>query len=110
MDWNLIGRFGVRYSLVYAGVAVGLVSVFTQSGLAFLSLFGVGLVVLLLALGGTGTVRMGAAMTNAQAMGFRSAVVDPKDLQAKQMSQDVKLLFFGIGLLVFAAIALVLAG
>jgi hypothetical protein len=110
MDWHLIARCGARYALVYAGATVAAVSVVTRSDLALVSLFGLGLVTILLALGGTGTVRMGAAMTNQQAMGFRSGIVDPADLTPKQMDNDVKLLFYGVGLLSFSAVWLVLLG
>lgn len=110
MNWNLIGRCSVRYTLVYAGSTVALVYVATRSGLVLISTFGLGLVVLLFALGGTGTVRMGTAMTNADSMGVGSTVVDPNDLHAKHLDSDIKVLFYGVGLLVFAAVALVLRG
>ncbi|SIQ79596.1 hypothetical protein SAMN05421858_0429 [Haladaptatus litoreus] len=110
MNWNLIGRCGVRYTLVYAGLTVALTYVITQSGMVLLCLFGLGLVALLFALGGTGTVRMGTAMTNADSMGISSTIVDPADTQAKAMDGDIKVLFYGIGLLAFAAVALVLSG
>ncbi|WP_435151902.1 hypothetical protein [Haladaptatus sp. DFWS20] len=110
MNWNLIGRCGVRYTLVYAGLTVALVYAATGSGMAILSMFGLGLVVLLFALGGTGTVRMGTAMTNADSMGIGSTVVDPNDLHATQLDSDIKFLFYGVGLLLFAALALVLHG
>ncbi|WP_227355470.1 hypothetical protein [Haladaptatus salinisoli] len=110
MNWNLVARCGARYALCYAGATVAAVSVVTRSGLALVSLFGLGLVAVLLALGGTGTVRMGAAMTNHQATGFRSGIVDPADSTPKRMDNDVKLLFYGVGLLSFSALALVLRG
>ncbi|WP_227774016.1 hypothetical protein [Haladaptatus pallidirubidus] len=110
MDWSLIGRCGVRYTLVYAGLTVALTYAVTRSGIVLLCLFGLGLVALLFALGGTGTVRMGTATTNADSMGIASTIVDPADMQAKRMDSDIKVLFYGIGLLVFAAVALVLFG
>ncbi|WP_458206936.1 hypothetical protein [Haladaptatus sp. NG-SE-30] len=110
MNWDLIARCGVRYTLFYAGIVVALVFFVTQSELALIGVFGLGMVVLLLALGGTGTVRMSAAMTNAQALGFRTGIVDATDLQAKNLDSDIKLLFFGVGLLIFAAVTLVLVG
>ncbi len=110
MNWNVIGRCGVRYTVAYAGATVALVYAVTRSGMALLSLLGVGLVALLFALGGTGTVRMGTAMANADSMGIQSTIVDPADLQATQMDSDIKFLFYGVGLLLFAGVALVLHG
>ncbi|EFW91882.1 hypothetical protein ZOD2009_10405 [Haladaptatus paucihalophilus DX253] len=110
MNWSLIARCSLRYSLVYAGLTVGAVFALTKSELALLTLFGLGLAVLLFALGGTGTVRMGTAMANADSMGLESTIVDPADLQATQLQSDVKVLFYGIGLLVCGMAALVLVG
>ncbi|WP_266075407.1 hypothetical protein [Haladaptatus caseinilyticus] len=110
MNWNLIGRCGVRYTFAYAGLTVAIVYAVTRSGLVLLSTFGFGLVVLLFALGGTGTVRMGTGMTNADSIGTRSTIVDPNDLSAKRMDSDIKFIFYGVGLLLFAALALLLHG
>lgn len=110
MNWSLIARCSLRYTLVYAGLTVGAVFALTESELALLALFGLGLAVLLFALGGTGTVRMGTAMANADSMGLESTIVDPADLQATQLNSDIKFLFYGVGLLVYAAAALVLVG
>ena len=110
MNWSLIARCSLRYTLVYAGLTVGAVFALTKSELALLALFGLGLAVLLFALGGTGTVRMGTAMANADSMGLESTIVDPADLQATQLNSDIKFLFYGVGLLVYAAAALVLVG
>ena len=110
MNWSLIARCGLRYTLVCAGLTVAAVFALTRSPLVLIGLFGLGLAVLVFTLGGSGTVRMGTAMTNAQSMGLQSTIVDPADTQPTQLGSDIKLLFYGVGLVVFAAITLVATG
>lgn len=111
VNWQLIGRCGVRYTIVYGGVTAAVVAYF-GSPMLLLGLVCVGLVTLLFVAGGTGQVRMGTAMANSDAMGYNSAVVDPveDDLHAKSMESDIKLLFYAVGLLAFGFGALVAVG
>ncbi|WP_158057742.1 hypothetical protein [Halorussus halophilus] len=108
VNWQLIGRCGTRYTVVYGGLTAAVVALL-GSPMLLLGLVCVGLVLLLFVAGGTGEVRMGTAMANADAAGYNTAVVDPveDDLQAKAMDGDIKLLFYGVGLVVFGFGALV---
>lgn len=107
MDWGLIRRGLVRYSLLYAGVTVVPIAI---AGIDILLLGAVllGLVVLLFVAGGTGQVRMSTSIANAQAGGLRTAITDPLDHLAAPLEMDLKLLFYGLGLLGWAVGALVL--
>lgn len=108
MNWDLITRCGLRYTLLYAAAtAVGLY-VALRSKMAMLLLVGGGLILILISVGGAGTVRMGASAANAQAGGLQSGVVDAHDPQVKAMDSDIKVLFYGLGLVVFAMLTLVL--
>jgi hypothetical protein len=89
---------------------VGAVFALTGSELVLIYLIGFGLVVLLVAVGGTGAIRIGTAMATADSMGLRSTIADPEDLQVTQLQSDIKILFYGVGLLICAAAALILVG
>ncbi|WP_231184618.1 hypothetical protein [Haladaptatus sp. DYF46] len=110
MNWSLIARCSLRYALVYGGLTVGAVFALTDSELAFIYLLGVGLIVLLIAVGGTGAIRVGTTTATADSMGLRSTIADPEDLRVTQLQSDVKVLFYGVGLLVCTIAALVLIG
>lgn len=110
MDWRLIGHGVLRYSLLYAGTTVATVTFLTRSGMALLGLVLLGFVLLLFVAGGTGQVRMGTAMTNAQAGGLRTGITDPLSNQATAMEADLKVLFYALGLVGCAFVALVLVG
>ncbi len=43
-------------------------------------------------------------------MGLRTTIADPEDLRVTQLQSDVKVLFYGVGLLVCTLAALVLVG
>lgn len=111
VDWQLIGRCTARYTVAYAGGTALAVAV-TGFASLLLGLVAVGLLLLLFAAGGSGSVRMGASMANSQALGFDSGVVDPADddLFAKEMASDLKILFYAIGLIAFGFAGMVAVG
>lgn len=103
MDWPLIRRCTLRYSLLYAGLtvaaAVGLAALApVGGGLVLVAVVGLGFALLLFVFGGTGEVRMGTAMTNAQAGGLRTGIVDAADDQRTPLASDLKILFYALGL------------
>ncbi|MCO8244480.1 MULTISPECIES: hypothetical protein [unclassified Haladaptatus] len=110
MNWSLVRRCGLRYTLVYAGLTVVVVFALTRSPLVLIGLFGLGLASLVFALGGTKKIRMGTAVTNAQSIGLQSTIADPADDRPTALANDIKLLFYGVGLVVFATITLVATG
>ena len=110
MNWSLITRCSFRYTLVYAGLTVAAVVALTESELVLIYLFGLGIIVLLIAVGGSGAIRVGTTTATADSMGLRTTIADPEDLRVTQLQSDVKVLFYGVGLLVCTLAALVLVG
>ena len=111
VEWQLIGRCTARYTVAYAG-ATALAATATGIAWLLLGLVAVGLLLLLFAAGGSGSVRMGATMANSQALGFDSGVVDPAEdgLFATEMAADLKLLFYAVGLIAFGFAGMVAVG
>ena len=111
VDWQLIGRAGTRYTLVYGGATAALVASLGQS-LLLLGLVILGFVLLLFVAGGTGTVRMGTAMANADSPGISGTTTDPTDDDAfaSAIEADVKLFFYALGLLVFGFAGMIVLG
>lgn len=113
MDWPLIARLALRYSLLYGGLTVaapvGLAAVTPAGGgIALVLVVGLGFVLLLFVMGGTGDVRMGTAMTNAQAGGLRTGIVDATDDRRQPIGSDLKLLFYALGLVGLGVATMVL--
>ncbi|UPV99296.1 hypothetical protein M0R88_12265 [Halorussus gelatinilyticus] len=108
VDWELIARSGGRYSVAYGGGTALLVALTGWSMLQLLVLV-FGLLLLLFVAGGTGTVRMGTAMANADSPGLSGTVTDPTedDAFATAIDADLKLFFYAVGLLVFDFAAMV---
>lgn len=110
VDWQLVTRLGARYTLVYAGGTVALVSALGESFFVLL-LVGLGLLLLLFVAGGGGNVRMGTVMANTDSPGISGTVTDPaeNDEFATPIDADLKLLFYAVGLVVlgFAALGVV---
>ena len=111
VDWQLVGRAGTRYTLVYGGATAAVVAVAGQA-LFMLGLAVLGLALLLFVAGATGTVRMGTAMANADSPGVAGTTTDPAadDAFASAIDADLKLLFYAVGLLVFGFAGLVVLG
>jgi hypothetical protein len=111
VDWRLIGRAGARYTVAYAGATAALVAV-TGVELLLLGLVLLGLVLLLFVAGGAGSVRMGTAMANAQALGIDGLTTDPaeNDEFAEAIDADLKILFYAVGLVVFGFAGMVVLG
>lgn len=111
VNWQLIGRAGARYTLLYGGTTAALLTLVGRP-LLLLGLIFVGLLLLIFVAGGFGTVRMGTSAANAQAMGMQSAVTDPvKNSEFHQtIEADLKLLFYAIGLLVFGFLGMMILG
>ncbi|WP_435159803.1 hypothetical protein [Haladaptatus sp. DFWS20] len=115
VDWLLIRRSTLRYSLGYAlptvALAAGIAVVVQSSILLFAPLVG-GAILLLFVLGGTGKVRMGPIGANAESPGLTGTVIAPNEnnTHSKPLTSDVKLLFYGLGLCIFGLIALVAVG
>lgn len=111
LDWQLVGRAGVRYTVVYAGATVGVVSL-TGAALFLLGLAVLGLVLLLFVAGGGGSVRMGTTMANAQSMGISGTTTDPSENAEfhTTIDADLKLLFYAVGLIVFGFVGMIVLG
>lgn len=111
VDWRLIKRAGARYTVVYAGATAAVVAV-TGVELLLLGLVLLGLLLLLFVAGGAGSVRMGTAMANAQALGISGMTTDPaeNDEFATTIDADLKLLFYAVGLIVFGFVGMVVVG
>lgn len=112
MDWPLVRRCTLRYSLLYGGVtvaaAVAAAAVLPPGGgIALVLVVGAGFVILLFVFGGSGDVRMGTAMTNAQALGLRTGIVDAADDQREPIGSDLMLLFYALGLIGLGVAAMV---
>ena len=111
VDWQLITRAGTRYTVVYAGVTAAVVAV-TGQAMLLLGLILLGLLLLLFVAGGAGSVRMGTAMANAQALGITGLTTDPTENEefATTIDADLKLLFYAVGLIVFGFAGMVVVG
>jgi hypothetical protein len=111
VDWQLVGRAGARYTVAYAGATVAVVAL-TGRGLLLLGLVAVGLVLLVFVAGGGGSVRMGTAAANAQAMGISGTSTDPTENEEfhQTIDGDLKLLFYAVGLIVFGFAGMVVVG
>jgi hypothetical protein len=111
VDWTLVRRAGARYTVAYGGATAGLVAL-TGQGLFLLGVVILGLLLLLFAAGGTGTVRMGTAMANTESVGIAGTFTDPTEDEAfaTAIEADLKLVFYGVGLLVFGFAGMVLVG
>jgi hypothetical protein len=111
VDWQLVGRAGTRYTLLYGGGTAALVALTGQS-LFLLGLLVIGLLLLLFTAGGTGSVRMGTAMANADSPGISGTTTDPTadEAFATAIEADLKLLFYAVGLLIFGFAGMVALG
>ena len=110
MDWSLITRCGARYTLLYAVATVVIAYSISRSGMVLIGLIGLGLVSLTISLGAGEVNTTSAGVANAQAGGLQSGIVDPVDLQAKTQPYAIKLLFYGIGLIICSAAVLITIG
>ena len=105
MDWSLIARCGVRYTLVAAVTTVAVGYLLVRTPTTLVALFGLGLLAVVVSLGGTDTVRASTVAANDDADGLQTGIVDPSDVQAKNLDSDIKLLFYGLGLCLFAVVS-----
>lgn len=110
MDWPLIRRATLRYTVLSAGLTVAgalAVSAVTPvaDSVALAPVIGLGFVVLLYLFGGSNDVQRGTAITTvARGIGNRS--LDEPDDQIQSDPRDVKLLFFAVGLIALGLTAI----
>lgn len=100
MNWQTLARAGVRYSLAYGGVTVGAVYWATESKLVMFLTIAVGLLALL------GGLKGSVAGTEKQTAVFTSQS-DGETTPASGLSSSVKPLFYGVGVIAFSAVVLV---
>ncbi|MFD1515229.1 hypothetical protein [Halomarina rubra] len=106
MVLHTVGRCLLRYSLVYAGLTVAVVAIVFGSELAVFSLFGVGLLLVLFAVGASDYRVVGSSVPEAGlARGQRTIVSEHT-----AMPLDKVLLFYGVGLAVIAFATVAVAG
>ena len=109
MNWPLVRRGLLRYSLLAAGATVGpLVYAFGPSAavITFLS----GLAVLVWAVGSGGEVRMGTVASNAASPGAGGASVrDHGEGRTVSLPSDVALFFYGVGLVAWSPVVVAAA-
>lgn len=99
MNWPLLRRGLFWYSLLGGGASVALlVAIAGPSGAV--GTFVVGLVTLVWVAGGGGEVRMSTAASNADSMGTAGSVRDHDEAAAESLPSDVRVFFYGVGLLV----------
>lgn len=108
MNWTVLFRAVVRYTIVYAGAVVGTVAVVLRSEMAMLGLVAVGFFVLMVGGKGVGGVQSSTTGTTAESAMFRSGNVEAKP--ARAIPGDEKLLLFGGGLVLLGFGGLVLVG
>ncbi|ESP87578.1 hypothetical protein [Candidatus Halobonum tyrrellensis] len=105
MNWPLVRRGLLRYSLLAGGTTVGLV-VYAFGPSAAVVTFSLGLAALLWAAGGGGEVRMGTVASNAESPGVGDASVrDHDEGRAASLPSDLALFFYGVGLVVCSPVA-----
>lgn len=107
MNWSLLTRGLLFYSAVAGGGTVVAVVLLLGTGLGPLVTFAIGLVGVLFVACGGGDVRAGTMMTNADADGLRTGIVDPGDGMARPIGADLKIGFDAVGHLVFSVVAAV---
>ena len=110
MDWALVGRSLLRYTLGYAGLVVLVAALVTRSELGMLVVVGTGFTFLLIAAGGIGSVRAGSAAATAESAMFRSGATESRDYAAKALAVDLKLVFVGVGLILFGFLGMIALG
>ncbi|MFC7136280.1 hypothetical protein [Halobaculum litoreum] len=108
MNWPLVRRGVLRYSVVAAGgVVAALVAAFGPS--VAVGTFVAGLVALFWATAGDGNVRTTTAASNADSMGVTGSVRDAREDTPGALDSDVRVFFFGVGLLVCSPVAVAVA-
>ncbi|MXR42502.1 hypothetical protein GRX01_14290 [Halobaculum sp. WSA2] len=105
MDWALLRRGLLRYSLLAAGGTVAVLVALAGTAAAVVT-FIAGLATLLWAAGGGGNVRTTTAISNADSMGVAGSISDAADNAPESLPSDVRLFFYGIGLLVWSPVAI----
>ncbi|QZP37040.1 hypothetical protein [Halobaculum magnesiiphilum] len=108
MDWALLRRGLLRYSLVAAGGTVAVLVGVAGTAAAVVT-FAAGLTTLLWAVSGGGNVRTTTAASNADSMGVAGTVSDAADNAPESLPSDVRVFFYGIGLLVWSPVAVAVA-
>lgn len=108
MNWSVVFRAVLRYSIVYAGMVVVGTALILRSEIALLGIVGLGFFVLMIAGKGVGAVQTSTVGTTAESAMFRSGTVAAKP--AKAIAGDEKLALFGLGLILLGFTALILVG
>ncbi|KTG10990.1 hypothetical protein AUR64_07435 [Haloprofundus marisrubri] len=104
MNWSLLLGGTVRYTLLYGGSSVAVVALVTRSQIAALLLAATGGALVLFALGRNSGTNYAVVASNADSAGFAGTVMDPGKAG---FGGSMRLFFYGLGLLVFGAVALV---
>lgn len=104
MNWSLVRRGLLRYSLLVGGGSVAVLVALAGTAAAVVT-FVLGLVTLLWVTGGGGNVRTTTAVSNADSMGVSGTVSDAADNAPTSMASDIRVFFVGVGLLVWSPIA-----
>ncbi|WP_277553860.1 hypothetical protein [Halobaculum limi] len=104
MDWSLIRRGLLRYSLLVGGGSVAVLVAVAGTAAAVVT-FVLGLGTMLWVTGGGGNVRTTTAASNADSMGVAGTVSDAADNTPTSMASDLRVFFVGVGLLVCSPVA-----
>ncbi|WP_440009234.1 hypothetical protein [Halomicrococcus sp. SG-WS-1] len=112
VNWSLIRRCGLRYSLGYGSVTVAIVVAAATTVRSLALLFSpvlIGVLLVVYSLNGSGDVRTGAAVVaNEDPTGVTGTTVDPADENQTPttLESDLKFFFYAIGLIVFGILGM----